>query len=74
MQFCWIITSKMNMRFLFTSFVSTMDIFAQGSTDRQVLGPIGPNRSENFKIFWVWFGPGPTGFGLWMPALTRYRY
>ena len=53
MQFCWIITSKMNMRFLFTSFVSTMNIFAQGSTDRQVLGLTGPNRSEIFKILLV---------------------
>ena len=41
------------MRFLFTSFVSTMNIFAQGSTDRQVLGLTGPNRSEIFKILLV---------------------
>ena len=83
MQFCWIITSKMNMRFLFTSFVSTMNIFAQGSTDRQVLGLTGPNRSEIFKILlvpvrseiWKFFrteplGPRPIGFGPWIPVFA----
>ena len=51
----------------------------QGSTDRQVLGPTGPNRSEISKIVLVlvWSGPKtrteplglePTGFGPWVPG------
>ena len=54
---------------------------SQGSTDRQIRGPTGPNRSEIFKnllvlvrsglkFFWVLVraGPGPTGFRPWIPG------
>ena len=57
-----------------------MQATVQGSTDRLVRGPTAPNRSEFFKIFLVLVrfgpktrGPGPTGFGPWIPATVQHK-
>ena len=63
-------------------------VINQGSTDRLVRGPTGPNRSEIFKILLVlvrveisqifsvlvWSGPRfLTGFGPWIPATVQHN-